>query len=183
MTQGRTKLSHEKIYLWRKLLFILTESLSYVQTDAITANIVGSCCSGGYWMQHCCATLPWSRNKRNGSKAWQVVNFAQQLPTTHNNTQQGMQTDATCHTQQCWELLHGNVRLHAFSRDMINTFGITDVSYWIGSESQRWVVFLDAVSVVPESYINHVPIGASVPVELDKVSVDIYQQYTTITYT
>ena len=36
---------------------------------------------------------------------WTVSNFAQQLPTTHNNMQQGVQTDATCNIQQCWELL------------------------------------------------------------------------------
>ena len=36
---------------------------------------------------------------------WTVSNFAQQLPTTHNNMQQGVQTDATCNIQQCWDLL------------------------------------------------------------------------------
>lgn len=85
-------------------------SLSYVQTDATTANIVGSCCCGRYWMQHCCATLPWSRNKSNVGSCWlkSFIGFKLRA-TTVNNTQQGMQTDATCHTQQCWELLHGNV--------------------------------------------------------------------------
>ena len=29
--------------------------------------------------------------------------------TTPNNTQQGVQTDATCNIQQCWELLAYNV--------------------------------------------------------------------------
>ena len=32
----------------------------------------------------------------------------QQLPTTRNNMQQGVETDATCSIQQCWELLAGN---------------------------------------------------------------------------
>ena len=40
---------------------------------------------------------------------WPVSNFAQQLPTTLNNIQQGVQTDTTCHIQQCWELLANNV--------------------------------------------------------------------------
>ena len=38
-------------------------------------------------------------------KVWPVSNFAQQLPTTRNNMQQGVQTDATCNIQQCWKLL------------------------------------------------------------------------------
>ena len=29
--------------------------------------------------------------------------------TTRNNMQQGVQTDATCNIQQCWELLANNV--------------------------------------------------------------------------
>ena len=40
-----------------------------------------------------------------GSKVLPVSNFAQQLQTTPNNMQQGLQTDATCNTKQCWELL------------------------------------------------------------------------------
>ena len=36
---------------------------------------------------------------------WSVSNFAQQLPTARNNTQQSVQTDITCNIQQCWELL------------------------------------------------------------------------------
>ena len=39
---------------------------------------------------------------------WPVSNFAQQLPTTLNNIQQGVQTDSTCNIQQCWELLANN---------------------------------------------------------------------------
>ena len=42
-------------------------------------------------------------------KVWPVSNFAQQLPTTRNNRQQGVQTDATFNIQQCWELLANNV--------------------------------------------------------------------------
>ena len=41
-------------------------------------------------------------------KVWQVSNFAQHLPTTRNNMQQSVQTDATCNIQQCWELLANN---------------------------------------------------------------------------
>ena len=43
-----------------------------------------------------------------GWKVWPVSNSVQQLPTTSNNMQQGVQTDATCHIQQCWELLVDN---------------------------------------------------------------------------
>ena len=39
----------------------------------------------------------------------QFQTFAQQHATTSNNTQQGVQTDATCNIQQCWELLANNV--------------------------------------------------------------------------
>ena len=40
-------------------------------------------------------------------KCWELLapNFAQQLPTTRNNMQQVVQTDAICNIQQCWELL------------------------------------------------------------------------------
>ena len=44
-----------------------------------------------------------------GWKVWPVSNFAQQHATTSNNIQQGVQTDATCNIQQCWELLANNV--------------------------------------------------------------------------
>ena len=44
-----------------------------------------------------------------GWKVWPVSNFAQQHATTFNNMQQGVQTDATCNIQQCWELLVNNV--------------------------------------------------------------------------
>ena len=36
-------------------------------------------------------------------------NNTQQHATTSNNMQQGVQTDATCNIQQCWELLANNV--------------------------------------------------------------------------
>ena len=38
-----------------------------------------------------------------------VCKRMQQLPTTRSNKQQGVQTDATCKIQQCWELLANNV--------------------------------------------------------------------------
>ena len=44
-----------------------------------------------------------------GWKVWPVSNFAQQHTTTSNNMQHGVQTDATCNIQQCWELLPNNV--------------------------------------------------------------------------
>ena len=51
-----------------------------MQTDATTPNIVAKSLTGF----KLCATTP-------------------------NNTQQGVQTDATCNIQQCWELLAYNV--------------------------------------------------------------------------
>ena len=42
-----------------------------------------------------------------GWKVWPVSNFSQHA-TTSNNMQQGVQTDATCNIQQCWELLANN---------------------------------------------------------------------------
>ena len=44
-----------------------------------------------------------------GWKVWPFSNFAPQHTTTSNNMQQGVQTDATCNIQQCWELLTNNV--------------------------------------------------------------------------
>ena len=38
---------------------------------------------------------------------WPVSNFAQQLPTTRNNMQKGVQTDAKSNIKQCYVLLHG----------------------------------------------------------------------------
>ena len=49
-------------------------------------------------------------------KCWELLakkltgfNFLQQHATTSNNIQQGVQTDATCNIQPCWELLVNNV--------------------------------------------------------------------------
>ena len=44
-----------------------------------------------------------------GSEVWSVSNFAQQLPTTRNNTQQGVRRTQACNIQQCWKLLNNNV--------------------------------------------------------------------------
>ena len=44
-----------------------------------------------------------------GWKIWPVSNFVQQHAATSNNMQHGVQTDATCNIQQCWELLPNNV--------------------------------------------------------------------------
>ena len=54
-------------------------------------------------IQHCCATLRWSRNKRNGGSSWpESLTGFKLFATTSNNMQQGVQTDATCNIQQCW---------------------------------------------------------------------------------
>ena len=49
-------------------------------------------------------------------KCWELLaekfdrfQTAQQHATTSKNMQQGVQTDATCNIQQCWELLVNNV--------------------------------------------------------------------------
>ena len=45
-----------------------------------------------------------------GSEVWPVLNFIQQLPTSRNNTQHGVQTLAICWAQQCCGRLHGPLR-------------------------------------------------------------------------
>ena len=58
-------------------------------------------------VQHCCATLRRSRNKRDVLSCWLIIwsvsNSAQQLSKTPNNMQQGVQwmRHATCNMQQC----------------------------------------------------------------------------------
>ena len=49
------------------------------------------------------ATIP------NIANVWPVSNFAQQVPATRNNMQQGVQMDAPCNIQRCWELLANNI--------------------------------------------------------------------------
>ena len=57
-------------------------------------------------IQHCCATLWRSRNKRDVGNWWlkSLTGFklCEQHATTYNNIQQGVQTDAICNIQQCW---------------------------------------------------------------------------------
>ena len=61
-------------------------------------------------IQHCCATLRRSRNKTNVGSCWlKSLTGFKLCATTRNNMQQGVQTDATCNIQQCWELLANNV--------------------------------------------------------------------------
>ena len=59
------------------------------QLPTLLAKNVGSCCV----CLHVAKSLP-------RVKLW---------PTNPNNMQQGVQMDATCNTQQCWELLANNV--------------------------------------------------------------------------
>ena len=43
-------------------------------------------------------------------KCWELLaEKFDRFQTLRNNMQQGVQTDATCNIQQCWELLHTNV--------------------------------------------------------------------------
>ena len=60
-------------------------------------------------IQHCCATLRRSRNKRIVGSCWLKSLTGFKLCATSNNMQQGVQTDATWNIQQCWELLANNV--------------------------------------------------------------------------
>ena len=70
------------------------------QQDATTCNRV---CKR---IQHFCATLWRSRNKRIVGSCWlKSLTGFKLCATTSNNMQQGVQTDATCNIQQCWELL------------------------------------------------------------------------------
>ena len=38
-----------------------------------------------------------------------LLSYVQTVATTPNNTQQGVQTEATCNIQQCWDLIANNV--------------------------------------------------------------------------
>ena len=62
-------------------------------------------------IQNCCATLRRSRNIRNVGSCWvkSLTGFklCEKLPTTRNNMQQGVPTDATCNIQQCCVRLYG----------------------------------------------------------------------------
>ena len=53
----------------------------------------------------------------NTKEMLKVVNFVQQITKTRNDVQQGVQTDATCNTQQCWNNVGQQccVRLHRTS--------------------------------------------------------------------
>ena len=53
-----------------------------------------------------------------GAKVSPVSNFAQQVPTTRNNMQQGVQTDATCKIQQFCVGLHGTLE-HFVNIDLV----------------------------------------------------------------
>ena len=48
--------------------------------------------------------------------------FAQQLPTTRNNMQQGVQTDAICNIQQCWSRWPTMLRLFAWGFNIIGCY-------------------------------------------------------------
>ena len=72
--------------------------ISYAQTDAITPSIVGLRMLGVVASVFAVVCKP-----------------MRQLPTTRNNIQQGVQTDATCSIQQCCVLLHGAKDISLFS--------------------------------------------------------------------
>ena len=72
----------------------------YWKSCASRSNIV-ALCFGDHGTKEMLGVVGW--------KVWLVSNFARQHATTSNNMQQGVQTDATCYIQQCWELLVNNV--------------------------------------------------------------------------
>ena len=67
-------------------------------------------------IQHCCPNYASTFSDHGtkdilevvGSKNWPVSNLGQQFPTTRNDMEKGLQTDATCNIQQSWELLAKN---------------------------------------------------------------------------
>ena len=69
-------------------------------------------------IQHRCTTLRRSRNKRNVGSCWlkNLTGFKLYVATS-NNTQQGVQTDATCSIQHC-----------CAARGLIFTQDVTDAS-------------------------------------------------------
>ena len=71
-----------------------------------------------------------------GSKVWPVSNFAQQLPPTRNNMQQGVQTDATFIIQQCWELLANSVASVCMGLD--KTFSVNAFLWRIPDKQTTW---------------------------------------------
>ena len=79
-------------------------------------------------IQHCCATLRPSRNKRNIGSCWlKTLTGFKLCAKTSNNMKQGVQTDATCNIQQCWELLANNV---ASVSTGPKTEGSKEFSFW-----------------------------------------------------
>ena len=74
-----------------------------------------------------------------GSNVWPVSDFEQRLPRTRNNMQQGVQTDATCNIQQCWELLAKNAALDCTGL-YSKTCGEENRSFWLKYFSDyRWL--------------------------------------------
>ena len=89
-------------------------------------------------IQHCCATLRRSRNKRNVGSCWlKSLTGFKLCATTFNNMQQGVQTDATCNIQQCWSTM---LRLFAL--------GLTDLCQ-PKCYSGVWALHVLATKVTP----------------------------------
>ena len=59
-------------------------------------------------IQHCCATLRKSRNKRNVGSCWvKSLTGFKLCAVSRNNMQQGVQTDVPCSIQQCCVIFRG----------------------------------------------------------------------------
>ena len=89
----------------------LWDFVNHVQcTYAATTTLKEQC----ERIQHCWATFRRSHQKKCWELLAQKFYQFQTLPnnshaTTRNNMQQGVQTDATCNIEQCWELVANNV--------------------------------------------------------------------------
>ena len=97
------------------------EFVNHVKCAQKAPTMLGELCKR---IQHCCATLRRSRNRGNAGSCWLKTFTVFKLcartpgPTIRKNTQQGVQTDATCNIQQCWEFVAHNVvtKLQLFHR-------------------------------------------------------------------
>ena len=92
-------LIHDLVVAWLSPFFIATTSVGKPTMVSFTFHHNSTCANG----RNNVASV-WT-----GLNVWSLSNFVQQHATTFNNMQQGVQTDATCNIQQCWELLLNNV--------------------------------------------------------------------------
>ena len=103
-------------------------------------------------IQHCCATLQQSRNKRNVGSCWlKSLTSFKLCTTTCNNIQQGVQTDATCNNQQCC------VRLHRASPQLPPTNCRPFNPQYPHTNSPNWCIYISIKNKLREfdKILNH----------------------------